>query len=96
MVLAENLEDGDLASLLKKRDEANSMDGKPIQLADGGEPLEGFDWRTTPDLKVNCFRRMHCVTGNAARRNGADDPRKENMVWFDDIVVAEEYIGPVK
>jgi hypothetical protein len=59
------------------------------------ETFEGFRWRTTPDLKVNYFWLMHYVTDLPARQNRVANPRRENAVWFDDIVIATTYIGPV-
>lgn len=35
------------------------------------------------------------ITENAGRQNGVKEPRKVNRVWFDDIVVSTEYVGPV-
>jgi hypothetical protein len=61
---------------------------------EGGEPFEGFDFRTTADLKVNFLWLLHYVTPENNRRNkAADGP---NPVWFDHVVVATDYIGPVK
>lgn len=60
----------------------------------GGEPFEGFRFRKTPDLKLNYFWLEHYVTPEAIRRNGNARPKATNAVWFDDIVVATEYIGP--
>ena len=65
-------------------------------LPDGGEPFEGFRWRKSTDLKINFFWLLHYVTENAARQNRQANPNPVNRVWFDDIVVATEYIGPVK
>jgi hypothetical protein len=62
---------------------------------DGGEPFEGFRWRSSKDLQLNFFWLLHYVTENAARQNRVKDPKRTNAVWFDDIVVATEYIGPV-
>lgn len=64
-------------------------------LEEGGEELEGFRWRTSTDLQVTYFWLEHCVTENAAKQNGVKDPRKVNRVWFDDVVVATEYVGPI-
>lgn len=62
-------------------------------LAEGGEPFEGFRWRTDARLKVNFFWLLFYVTENAAKQNKVQaDPI--NRVWFDDIVVATEYVGP--
>ncbi len=65
-------------------------------LPEGGEPFDGFSWRTTDDLKVNYFWLEHYVTENAARQNQVASPRPVNRVWFDDVVVATEYIGPIR
>lgn len=48
----------------------------------------GFEWRTTEDLKINAFWLMSYVTDRWTKH-------KTNRVWFDDVVVATDYIGPV-
>jgi hypothetical protein len=63
---------------------------------DGGELFEGFDFRTNTDLKINFFWLLHYVTENAASQNKVAKPNPTNRVWFDDIVVATSYIGPVQ
>ncbi|MBM3501704.1 MAG: hypothetical protein FJX74_23875 [Armatimonadetes bacterium] len=65
-------------------------------LKEGGEPFEGFRWRTSTDLKVNFLWLLHYVTENAARQNNIAAPNPINRVWFDDIVVATSYIGPLQ
>ncbi len=65
-------------------------------LGKGGEEFEGFRWRTSADLKVNYFWLEHYVTESAAAQNGVKEPRKVNRVWFDDVVVSTEYVGPIK
>jgi hypothetical protein len=37
----------------------------------------------------------HYVTENAYRQNNVANPPKTNRVWFDDIVIATEYVGPI-
>lgn len=64
-------------------------------LKEGGEPFEGFRFRSTTDLKINFFWLLYYVTPEALRRNGVKDLPKSDRVLFDDIVVATEYIGPV-
>lgn len=59
----------------------------------GGEPFEGFRWRTSRDLKLNNFWLEHYVTEEALKRNRSH-LKPTNSVWFTDIVVATEYIGP--
>ena len=72
----------------------DKADGKQAMWVDGrlaGE-FTGIRWRSDMDLKVNCLWLEHY---------GFDpgDPTKQywkerQTVWFDDIVVAKEYIGP--
>jgi hypothetical protein len=69
--------------------------GFPL-LKEGGTPFEGFNWRTNTDLKINFFWLLHYVTPEALRRNKIADVEKENRVLFDHIVVATEYIGPIR
>jgi hypothetical protein len=64
-------------------------------LESGGEPFEGFRWRLHPELKINFFWLLFYVTENAGRQNKAADAKPTNRVWFDDIVLATEYIGPI-
>jgi hypothetical protein len=71
--------------------------GMGFKLAEsGGEPFEGFRWRSSNDLKINFFWLLHYVTENAARQNRVAAPSRPNRVWFDDIVVSTEYVGPIK
>jgi hypothetical protein len=61
----------------------------------GGEPFEGFSWRTDAKLKLNFFWLLHYVTEGALRRNRVKNPPKENRVRFDHVVVATKYVGPL-
>jgi hypothetical protein len=60
----------------------------------GGEPFEGLRLRTSMDLKINHLWLEHYVDEGAQRHNKVRNPNRVNRVWFDDIVVATEYIGP--
>ncbi len=51
----------------------------------GGEPFEGYRWRTAADLLVN-YVWLYVYT----EEDSYDIP-----VWYDDVVVATEYIGPL-
>lgn len=62
---------------------------------EGGQPFEGFRWRTTTDLKLNFVWLLHYVTEYAGVANEVTAPNPLNTVWFDDLVVATDYIGPV-
>lgn len=60
----------------------------------GGEPFEGFRWRTSSDLKVNFLWLLYNITEAGARLNKVKESRI-NRVWFDDIVVSTAYVGPI-
>ena len=47
-----------------------------------------INWRSSAKLKLNAFWLMLYVTGHSAKKNTV------NTVWFDDVVVATQYIGP--
>jgi hypothetical protein len=102
---APDVPDGELALWLDGRPAAHFVrgarrgpwSGMGFRLLDeGGEPFEGFRWRTNDDLKINFFWLLHYVTENAARQNRVADPNPINRVWFDDIVVSTAYVGPIK
>jgi hypothetical protein len=58
-----------------------------FKVPEGGAPFEGFRWRTVPELNVNCVW-VYTYT---------EKPEGHRMkVWFDDIVVATNYIGPLR
>jgi len=53
-----------------------------------GEPFEGFRWRRSEDLKLNFLWLLLYIT--------KAPPGHVSKVWFDDIVVARRYIGPIR
>lgn len=67
----------------------NQTEGKRenYRTAPGGDPFEGFRFRTDKHLNVNfVWLYLYLTTGT---------PGHTNRVWFDDVVVAKEYIGPI-
>jgi hypothetical protein len=52
-----------------------------------GAPFEGFQWRNDQNLLINWIWLEHYVTDEPA---GSVSP-----IWYDDVVVATEYIGPI-
>ena len=64
--------------------------GGPVyaEIPEGGLPFKGFEWRTSKELKVSYLWILLYIT---KAPNG-----KVSKVWFDDIVLAKEYIGPIK
>jgi hypothetical protein len=87
--------DGKLDGHYAKDVRRGPWSGMGFDLVDkGGEPFEGFRFRTDKSLQINFVWLLHYVTENAARQNRVRNPNATNPVWFDDLVVAEEYIGP--
>jgi hypothetical protein len=63
-------------------------DRENFMTAPGGDPFEGFRWRTDDQLDLNFVWAYLYIT---------DAPQGHvSRVWFDDIVVATEYIGPIQ
>lgn len=63
-------------------------EGETFKVPDEGIPFEGFRWRNTDELKLNFLWILLYIT---------DAPSGyESRVWFDHIVVAKEYIGPIE
>ena len=68
------------------------------------EPFEGFRWRHDMDVKVNVLRLQHYISEGTFRNTQAyseenpDRPinTEQNIVWFDNVVMATEYIGPMR
>lgn len=66
-------------------------------------PFEGFRWRHDMDVKVNVLRLQHYISDRtfASSQSWADENpdflinTKQNIVWFDHVVMAKEYIGPI-
>jgi len=65
-------------------------------LTTGGEPFEGLRLRTDNALKINHLWLEHYVDEGAQRQNKLANPNRVNRVWFDDIVVSTEYVGPTQ
>ena len=53
-----------------------------------GEPFEGFRWRRRDELNLNFLWLLLYIT--------KAPPGHISKVWFDDIVVAQQYIGPIR
>jgi hypothetical protein len=83
---------------LKANSSPEKADGEQAFWIDGElyGRFPGFRWRTTDKLKINSFWLLYYNTDQPARHN--KDPHPENRVmevWFDDIVIATDYIGPI-
>jgi hypothetical protein len=58
-----------------------------FSVPEGGAPFEGYRWRTVPDLNIN-FVWLYVYTQK--------QPGHRMKVWFDHVVVATDYIGPIQ
>ncbi len=84
--------------MLKANSHPEKADGEQAFWVDGElyGRFTGFRWRTTDKLKINSFWLLFYNTDQPARHNKDPDPLSRVMeVWFDDVVIATEYIGPV-
>jgi len=51
------------------------------------EPFEGYNWRTRDDVKINCYSMgLYVSPGKGVA--------PVSRMWYDDVVLATEYIGP--
>jgi hypothetical protein len=70
-------------------------------VAGEGEPFPGYRWRTDMSLKINTFWLLYYLDAvfqeNDQYRPRTDVPynRDSATVWFDHLVVAKSYIGPL-
>lgn len=85
-------------AMLRANSRPELADGEQAFWVDGElyGRFEGFRWRTTDDLKINTFWLMFYNTDQPAQHN--KDPRPDSRVmevWFDDVVIATKYIGPI-
>ena len=87
-----------IEAMLKANSAPETADGEQAFWVDGkkvGE-FKGLRWRSSDRLKVNTFWLLYYITEQSARHNHDSDPDRVYEVWFDDIVLATEYIGPVQ
>lgn len=86
-------------AMLKANSSPEKTDGEQAFWVDGElfGRFTGFRWRTTDKLKINSFWLLYYNTDQPAQHNKDPHPESRVMeVWFDDIVIATEYIGPVQ
>jgi len=80
--------------MFKANTEPEKSDGECAYWIDGDLSYHGtgFCWRTTNDLKLNTLYPHHYMNKNGRAWASSQSPR---IQWFDDIVVATKYIGPM-
>jgi hypothetical protein len=87
-----------LEAMLKANSTPETADGEQTFWVDGrkiGE-FKGLRWRATENLKINSFWLLYFLTDFAAASQHDTAKDRVNEVWFDDIVLATEYIGPMQ
>jgi len=88
--------DGKLATHIGPGTKTGKWTGEGFDvIKEGPQTFEGFRWRTVPELAVSYFMLSHYVTENAYLQNSITNSPTLNRVWFDDVVIATEYIGPI-
>jgi len=55
------------------------------------KPFEGFSWRTDKRLQIQRVMLQWYVSDRAAKKGKTD----KNIVYFDNLVIATQYIGPI-
>jgi hypothetical protein len=85
-------------AMLKANSTPEAADGEQAFWIDGRKAGEfkGIRWRTSGKLQVNTFWLLYYITEQSARHNNDTTADRVYEVWFDDIVLATEYIGPVQ
>ena len=64
-----------------------------INYGSNPQPFEGFNWRTSEDVKINEVALQWYISAeHFISKHATQDA---NSVYFDNIVVAKEYIGPM-
>ncbi len=58
-----------------------------VQSDPAGDPFEGFRWRMDEDLNINFIWLLVYIT--------QAEEGHINEVWYDQVVVATDYIGPI-
>ena len=87
-----------LEMMIKANSAPELADGEQAFWVDGklvGE-FKGYRWRSTDRLKLNSFWLLHDGETGSSLNNDKDHASREYNVWFDDLVIATEYIGPVR
>lgn len=88
--------DGTQAMEVKKGTPRGVWSGMGFQvLESGGEPFEGLRLRTDNALKINHLWLEYYLGQGEQTVNKMTNPPQVNRVWFDEVVVARSYIGPL-
>jgi hypothetical protein len=83
--------------MLKANSAPAAADGEQAFWVDGKllGHFQGIRWRSSDKLKLNSVWLLDYVSESVVTQSNEKYPGRVYEVWFDDIVVATEYIGPV-
>ncbi len=88
--------DGKLTMHIKKGIPRSNWSGMGFDLLkSGGQPFEGLLLRTDMNLKINTLWLEHYVDLGAQTGNNVKNPQMINPAYFDNLVIAKSYIGPI-
>jgi len=86
-----------LEMMIKANSAPDAADGEQAFWVDGrlvGQ-VKGMKWRSTDKLKINSFWLLHDGETGTSLNGDKEHAGRVYDVWFDDVVIATEYIGPV-
>lgn len=77
--------------MMLKHNSPGKTDGEQAYWIDGElrGHWRGIHWRTSPTLFANAFTLESYITDRRTKQ-------RVNIVYFDNVVIAKEYIGPAK
>ncbi len=84
-------------AMIQANSTPEAADGEQAFWIDGkaAGTFKGIRWRSHDAVKLNTFWLLYYITEQAARQNSDRATDRVDEVWFDDIVLATAYIGPV-
>ena len=80
--------------MMQANSAADKADGEQAMWLEGklAGHFTGIRWRNSNDIKIDCFWLEHYGYDSAdPTRNNT---KEKQTVWFDDVVIAKEYVGP--
>jgi hypothetical protein len=80
--------------MLQANSAPDKADGEQAMWLDGklAGHFTGIRWRDSNDIKINCFWLEHY--GYDSSDPTRNNTKEKQVVWFDDVVIAKEYVGP--
>ncbi len=88
--------DGKLSMHIKKGILRSHWSGMGFNILEsGGQPFKGLLLRTDMNLKINTLWLQHHVDLGAQKANNVKNPQMINPAYFDNLIIAKSYIGPI-